>query len=134
MRHEITLALKPAATPRAKVAKRGNFAHAYYPSNYKRWKEKATAFVLEATKELKQVIAQPVLVESLELVIEPPKTTKLPFPKPDIDNFLKAVLDALVWGKVLADDWWVYRIDTIEKRWANPGEESHIKVVLVTDD
>jgi len=61
-----------------------------------------------------------------------PKTTKLPFPKPDVDNYAKGVLDAMQGQKdaakiILEDDWIVKRLE-VEKFWAAPDDPGRIVI------
>lgn len=52
-----------------------------------------------------------------------PKTTKLDAPKPDIDNYLKALFDALTAaGNVWEDDHQVHRIMEASKTWTDQPE------------
>ena len=54
--------------------------------------------------------------------------------KPDADNIAKNILDALTHsGKAWTDDSQVTLLHT-EKRWANPGEEAHVRVEVSWDD
>ena len=130
MELELHFPLKPLPCPRPKIAVRGGYPKAYYPTNYKEWKEKAAALVAEAAANLDGPIDAPVSVEELSMVTLRPKTTKLPFPKPDIDNLEKSVWDALVSGGLLKDDWLIYRVAEKVKRWTEEGEEEHILVRL----
>jgi len=59
-----------------------------------------------------------------------PKRESLPFRKPDLDNFLKLVLDAMN-GILVTDDAQVTSIIT-KKRWANDGN-GHINIKLEED-
>ena len=55
-----------------------------------------------------------------------PKTTKLDIPRPDIDNYLKSVFDALnehLWS----DDRVIQAVYAI-KQWANEGEDGYFTV------
>lgn len=49
------------------------------------------------------------------------------FPKPDLDNLAKGVLDALN-NLLYDDDCQVVRFAGLEKRWAHDGEEPHASV------
>lgn len=49
-----------------------------------------------------------------------PKTSKLPFPKPDVDNYAKSVLDAMTDAGVWHDDTQVQEL-RVNKQWADPS-------------
>jgi Holliday junction resolvase RusA-like endonuclease len=57
-----------------------------------------------------------------------PKTSKLAYPKPDVDNYAKSVMDALTESRV----WWDDDDQVIslltEKSWAKPGDPAGITV------
>jgi Holliday junction resolvase RusA-like endonuclease len=95
----------------------------YSPPAYKAWQA-------EAAKHLKAIEAQafdgPVLVD-LYVELPRPKTTKLPHPKPDVDNFAKGILDAITKdGRFWSDDSQVQTL-YITKAW---GTEGRIQVSI----
>jgi Holliday junction resolvase RusA-like endonuclease len=64
------------------------------------------------------------LVLSLDVRIPKPRTSQLPFPKPDIDNFAKAALDVAN-GILWVDDWQIWTLNQT-KLWLPTGSEGHI--------
>jgi Holliday junction resolvase RusA-like endonuclease len=62
----------------------------------------------------------------LELVITRPKQTKLTAPRADIDNFVKAVFDALN-GYLWEDDRQILKLYAV-KQWAEVGEEGYFTI------
>lgn len=96
----------------------------YYPKKYREFKAAlAAAFIAVARPSLPR--DGPCRVE-VEIVAPRPKSTKLPFPKPDIDNYLKAVLDAAT-GSIWTDDWGV-RESFTTKRWTEKGEKPFVRL------
>ena len=65
----------------------------------------------------------------LEFVVQRPKTTKLLFPKPDIDNYIKAFLDVCN-GYIWVDDHQIVAI-TANKRWADVGEDPGTRAMIL---
>lgn len=59
---------------------------------------------------------------------KPGLRSEWPCKRPDLDNHIKLVLDALN-GQAFADDAQIVRCSAV-KRWANPGELEHTKVLL----
>lgn len=96
---------------------RGRFATAYSPPEYKRWQEEAAEALLSADlRGLVQTFTGPVEVDLLFDVLRPP-TTKLLHPKPDIDNYVKSILDVITKdGRFWNDDCQVVSL-TARKRW-----------------
>jgi Holliday junction resolvase RusA-like endonuclease len=91
----------------------------YYPASYKNFR-----------KVLKQALEDQLDERGCARVCWPcdvgivitcpkPKTTKLPFPKGDVDNFAKGVLDSA--NKVLIDDDWMVRCLIVMKQWGPKG-------------
>jgi len=78
--------------------------------------------------EFDEPFTGPVEVEVF-FYVKRPKTTKLEFPKPDLDNYLKAVLD-LLQPHVIADDSQVVSIITA-KHWTPPNTDP-LTLVTVT--
>jgi Holliday junction resolvase RusA-like endonuclease len=120
---------EPTPAPRPRVATIRGRGVAYYPKAYKDWRKSAADAL--ASQYDGPLLDVPLRVSKLVFVRQRPKTTILPFPKPDLDNFQKSIFDALQ-GVVIKDDWLIYRIDDIEKRWTQPGEEPHIEISLET--
>lgn len=59
-----------------------------------------------------------------------PKTTKLPAPKPDVDNYAKGVLDAITKdGRFWEDDSQVQFLQ-VSKAWGEPGDHGFITVTI----
>lgn len=112
-----TFPKNPVAASRPRVARWGT----YYQEPYKTWKAEAKDEFPDSLPESYKIIDYPVRVD-IVAHMAPPKTSKLLFPKQDVDNFAKAALDAcnkLVW----VDDTLIQKL-TIEKRWADG--EGHI--------
>ncbi len=64
---------------------------------------------------------------TLDLVAIKPKTTKRANPRGDIDNYIKAVLDALTKKGYWIDDDQITELRAI-KRWPDAHEEPHFTV------
>ena len=124
------LPFDPMPSPRPQARVIGKFASFYMPRPYVVWKEQVAEYVRsQVVKPDDDVFEGPVRVH-IENIVTPPKTTKLPFPSPDIDNYMKSVLDALTEsGVVWKDDRQAFFVNSI-KRWASPGEAAGIRVVL----
>jgi len=120
----------PVGQPRTKATRRGSHAGVYTPSTADAWKAAVAAAAVEAG-------AAPVVEDvrcSLRFAQPRPKghyrtgrragelrDDLPPFPRRfDLDNLVKAVLDALR-GIAWADDCQVQRL-TVSRRWAAPGD------------
>lgn len=109
----IVVPVNPVTKPVWKAHRNGFGGHwgskTYYP-----WLEDAPPAIEEASKDV------PMIWEPIDIVVEvrpkKPKTTKLPFPKGDVDNFSKAILDACT--DVLWLDDWQIRHETVFKEWS----------------
>lgn len=115
----------PTPRPRARVlTTRGRpLAVFYSPKEYKAWQEKVAQHL--------RTVAGHLFEGPVEVVVEcyvlRPKTTKLPAPKPDVDNYAKGVLDAITKdGRFWTDDSQVVSL-TVTKAWA---EETGIYVTI----
>lgn len=94
----LKLAIDSMPCPRPRVGRFG----AYYPAKYNKWRK---AFHVELGRVVEgnlKPTSLPICVD-LTFVVRRPKSTKLAYPKPDIDNYVKAVLDACN-GKLWQDD------------------------------
>lgn len=113
----ITLDLAPMPCPRPRIATRGKFAHAYYPASYKTWKTAARDAVFAQLPHGFSPYDTAVVVSAV-FNVKRPKSTKLEAPKPDIDNYLKSLLDAMTDACVWTDDKHVVTVSAT-KRWAD---------------
>lgn len=114
----------PAARPR--VTKTG---HAYLPQPY-------AGFAGELQRKLAETHAGPPLdgplVVGVEIVKARPKTTKLHAPLGDVDNHAKGPLDAATkTGRFWRDDVQIEHLFAT-KRWAEPGEEPGVRLLVHT--
>lgn len=95
----------PAPRPRFRVikAKSGQtFVSTYYDKKYKTFLEDAPIAIrnlLGAASPLEGPLSLMVTFH-----IERPKTTKRAFPRYDLDNYLKSLMDAMTYAKVWHDD------------------------------
>ena len=109
---ELFFALEPVPASRPRVAKFGT----YYAGKYKEFLKEAPKFIpkgLEPRSGAQQVV--------IRIVCTKPKTGKLAFPKGDVDNYAKGILDVMTKAGVWQDDTQVIRLD-VSKRYARPGE------------
>lgn len=123
MEFKSRLRIEPIPCPRPRVAVRGRFAHAYYPSDYKKWLE---TFQSLFSEQAVPYFDAPVKVAA-EFVVKKPKTTKLSTPKGDIDNYAKSLFDGLTKVNLWKDDVLISSA-LLTKRFAQPEEEPHISL------
>jgi Holliday junction resolvase RusA-like endonuclease len=111
----------PAPRPRARaiIAHGKPIATVYNPAEYKRWLEDAQAQIINQVSDPAPIVGA--LAVSIAVTAQKPKTSKLPHPKPDADNYAKAVLDALTHAQVWEDDSQVADLH-IKKRWGAIGK------------
>ncbi len=122
----ITLALAPVPAARPRVSRFGT----YYPKTYRNW-------MLDAAKQLSDLPdptffwskSQPLYVEVEAVCKRPAKPTNR-YPMGDVDNYAKAIIDAIQKdGRVFADDkqvvWCV-----ATKRYAVGAEEPFSRITI----
>ncbi len=85
----IRICIDPVPCPRPRVGRFG----AYYPAKYSNWRKK---FQLELGRVVGKGFrpSKDFLFVDIVFTCKKPRTTKLTYPKPDIDNYAKSVLDA----------------------------------------
>ena len=118
------LDISPVPASRPRVTRRGI---TFYAEPYKSYK-----------KDLKQLIEKvwdgDVISDRLSLsircVVDRPKKTSLFAPRPDVDNYAKAVMDAMN-GVVFEDDRQVTFL-CVSKEWASPGQPGFIQISIKT--
>ena len=100
----------PAAQPRQRFARRGNFVHTYTPDTADGWK---AAIEAEAIKSGVKIGKGVPIKLTIMLKMPRPKSRPVEIPhivKPDLDNLAKAVMDALSDAGIWHDDAQVYRL------------------------
>jgi Holliday junction resolvase RusA-like endonuclease len=122
---EWTFHINPTAASRARVSFKGG--HGYFVGPYKRFRD-----------EMKDIVPQVIgdhppfegdVSVTVEFMAKRPKTTKLSSPRGDIDNYLKAIFDALN-GLAFIDDKQIV-ICHARKSWTPSHEdEGYIKVSI----
>lgn len=117
----VYLALEPVAASRPRVSRWGTF----YAEPYKSFLVAAP----EALHALELPMLDGSLAVQLEVVCTKPKTSVLPHPRQDVDNFAKSILDALTKAGAWLDDAQVARL-TVEKRFALKGEAAHTRIEI----
>lgn len=113
----------PSPRPRFRVI--GKFASAYMPKDYKVWKQKVAEFFTAANIKTGDAAVS----VRLQVLVARPKTSKLRFPKPDVDNYAKSVLDAATEAGVWDDDTTVQELE-VSKHWAEPDDEPGIHITI----
>lgn len=112
------LVLTPCVASRPRVTRWGT----YYAKTYKNW----MALAAETIPDAKHMIHVPCSVAILFVCKRPVKLTRVT-PVGDIDNYAKAILDALTKKDYWTDDDLVDEL-SLNKRYAAPGEAPYITV------
>lgn len=127
----LPIAPMPTPRPRARVIAvpgRRPLASFYSPKEYKEWQKEAL-HALKLAEAPRTPFEGPVSV-SVTCLAERPKTTKLPAPKPDVDNYAKGVLDAVTQdGRFWLDDSQVCDL-RVMKQWAPLGAPGCIAIII----
>ena len=121
---------EPKAQPRAKACSRGGFVRMYTPTTAKAWKALVTAGAQSADGFPKTPCLAPIACSMSFFMARPKRLLRkkdpeepLPCPKkPDLDNLVKAVYDALTTAGVWKDDAQVVRSDAC-KMYCAKGDE-----------
>lgn len=117
--------INPVAASRPRVGKWG----AYYTGTYKEFREKAAEIVWDTIGKDFEAIDKELAV-SIELYVKRPKSTERGWPKADIDNFAKAILDTMN-GKIWKDDSQITSLH-VSKQWADKGEDGYFTLEVNT--
>jgi Holliday junction resolvase RusA-like endonuclease len=118
---EWTFPISPVAASRPRVSKHG----AYFAGPYKRFRTAMIAIVPEVLGDAFIPYGSDLAVD-VEVYVKQPKKTKLSTPRADIDNYLKAIFDALN-GKLWDDDKQIIKIYAV-KQWAPKDSEGYFTV------
>lgn len=121
---ELYFETEPVVASRPRVTRWGT----YYNDKYKNW-------MIEAPKHI-PVVEKPLegaLAVNMVYKVTKAKTSKRTWPRGDIDNFEKAVLDALTKAGVWGDDDQVVHVSHT-KRFLRPGEVAGVQVRITKGD
>lgn len=113
--------MEPLPASRPRVTRWGT----YIAKPYKGWLAAAAKYL----KTVNVTIPEGHLRVHVEIVCTKARTSKLTTPKGDIDNYVKAPLDAITHAKLWNDDKWVTELEA-RKRFAIPSESAHTRVVI----
>lgn len=116
----LTVYIDPVPASRPRVTRRGFSYYAKPYATFKRQFEDEVAKVYQG-----KPISEDVVVE-IRVFVQRPKSTKLAMPRPDVDNYAKAVLDGMN-SVVLVDDRQVHRL-TVSKFWTSDSPRVEIRV------
>lgn len=117
--------ISPVPASRPRVSKWG----AYYTGTYKEFREKAAEKVWDVLGTNLEPLTGPLAV-SLELYVKRPKSTEKEHPKPDVDNYAKAVFDILN-KKLWVDDSQIVSM-YVTKQWAPKDSEGYFILSIST--
>lgn len=106
----------PASRPRVP-----RFGKVYYAKPYKEYRDAVAEWIVDNAERLEGLRTEKRLDVRLNFNVRRPKTTKLHGPKPDIDNYIKAVLDSLN-GVIWADDYQIVAVFA-SKAWADAEKQ-----------
>ena len=127
----------PVAQPRTKATSRGKFAGVYTPKTADVWK----ACIIQAIRADEWVISEGPLDLTATFMLPRPKShyrangdLKKSAPimhtkKPDLDNLIKAVMDAMTQAGVWRDDSEVSTIRS-SKRYASAPNKTGVRIIL----
>jgi|688.fasta_scaffold27779_17 Holliday junction resolvase RusA-like endonuclease len=113
--------INPVAASRPRVSKFG----AYFTGPYKKFRS-AAAIIINRILGRNFTPMSGKLAVDIKCFVTRPKTTKLEYPRADVDNYSKAILDSLN-GKLWDDDSQIIAL-FISKQWADCGEEGYFIV------
>lgn len=119
---ELTFPVSPVAASRPRVGRHGS----YYTGAYKRFREQASKVANDMFKDFHPFEYE--LMVDIKCYCTRPKTTKLSYPRSDVDNLAKAIMD-LMNKKLWLDDSQVIGM-FISKEWASPGQEGYFTIAV----
>jgi Holliday junction resolvase RusA-like endonuclease len=93
----------------------------YYARNYALWMQQANALLMPLPPHL----SEETMYVSVSHVCKRPKTTKLPHPNGDVDNYLKGTLDAITKAQLVWHDDKQIKTVFADKRFVTGSEEPH---------
>jgi len=125
---KFTIPINPVPASRPRVSKWG----CYYSKTYTAFRKAAPEAIEEAVRNSGVGRGDLPLSQTVECEFvfnfKQPKSTKLEYPRADVDNCLKAIQDSIQ-DIILVDDNQITIVKG-EKRWAETGQEGFIEMKL----
>jgi len=121
-----TFPIQPTPASRPRVSKWGS----YYTGPYVAFRENVKPLLAEALAGWTPMDVP--MIVTVGIYPERPKSSKLDYPKPDVDNYIKAILDVCN-EKVWTDDHLIVNISA-SKRWSDGAGYFTLQVQEFTDD
>jgi len=121
----LVVPLNPVPASRPRISRYGGV---HYLKRYSDWKKAAVHSL--RSKDKPYFPDKPVAV-MVEHIIRRPKTTKLRYPKCDVDNLDKAIFDALTSCKCIWTDDDQILMSLSFKRFTQPNEDEGTKVTII---
>lgn len=121
---DLRVDLNPVPASRPRVTRWGT----YYTKTYKNWMAEAAKLIPEPRAKLEGN-----LEVFVSIVVDKPKTTKRSNPRGDIDNYLKAIFDALTKAGYWIDDDQITKLEAV-KRFTEKDELPHFGVNISQDE
>jgi Holliday junction resolvase RusA-like endonuclease len=118
---EYRFPINPIAASRPRVSRYG----AYFTGPYKKFRSEASLIINRVLGRNFTPLSDKLAVD-IECYVTRPKTTKLEYPRADVDNYSKSILDCLN-GKLWDDDSQIVAL-FISKKWAKEGESGYFTV------
>jgi len=120
---EYKFPINPVAASRPRISKFG----AYFTGPYKKFRSAAAMVINQVLGRNFAPLSNKLAVD-IRCYVTRPKSTKLEYPRADVDNYSKGILDSLN-GKLWVDDSQIWAL-FISKEWAEPGETGYFIVSL----
>lgn len=120
--YENTIYLAPVPASRPRVTRYGT----YYGKRYQEWKTQAPGFFRSQDKNL---FPSGPLKATVNIICKRPQRPSSDIPNGDIDNYVKAALDAVNEAQIWGDDRQVTSL-VVSKRYALPGEEPRTHILI----
>lgn len=121
----LKIPVNPIPAPRPRIAMRGKFPAAYYPSSYLEWRDSVAEYL--QSKSLPEKFTGPLLV-CCTFVCPAPKKSIKTHPRGDVDNYAKSILDSITKCERIWDDDDQVAGLMLYKRWSQGKERGHMQV------
>lgn len=125
---EVYLPIAPVPAARPRVSRWGT----YYPKTYREWKASAAGLLKPFWKEGSPT--DETVCVSVHAVAKRPQKLTRPLPHPDVDNYVKAVLDVITGSQLVWQDDRQVAYLWATKRYADAGETPHSFIRVTVDE